>query len=232
MARKWQFDPEKFYDRYKEIFLLILGFFLTGIVGTHITATYQAAQQRAATRAETMRVERTEAMKTAEEISELIGKHHFNALQLRGAIEAQITDPSPENLAYMNEQSTLYRAGVREWNTEWNKNRTRLRMMFGTDFEGRFYTHSDIDQTRYDQSLTGLFNAMHNELVAAKAVALSKEKDKSYDFTTFDEKYHAIGYLSYEFYNDLIARIQAGKIGSFNKAPVEQLAPTYVSPQK
>lgn len=223
-------ESVSFYKRYKDVVLLIIGFVLTGVVGTTITYLYQNHQQQLALQVEQKRIDRQEAYTAASEISELVGKHHFNALQLRGSIESYIQQPTPDNLSFMNEQSSAYRAGVREWNTEWNKNRTRVRMLFGSDFEGRFYTHADISKEKYEQSLTGLFNEMHIELVAAKAVALSNDRSKGYDFTRFDEKYHAIGYVSYELYNDMIAKIQKGEVGTFNKNQLENLAPTYVFP--
>ena len=230
MTKKKRILPKSFYLRYKDLILLITGFILTGIIGTTITYYYQKHQQSLVIEVAQYRIDREAAYVAATEISELIGKHHFNALQLRGAIEAYIDTPNQENLTYLNEQSTIYRASVREWNTAWNKNRTRLRMMFGTPFEARFYTHTDISEQEYEQSLTGLFNAMHMELVAAKALALSKDKNKKFDFTNFDEKYHAIGYISYELYNDMIAKIQKGEVGTFNTSELKDLAPTYSFP--
>lgn len=219
-----------FYLRYKDFILLLAGFVLTGIIGTAITDAYQERQIRSNSAAEQLRVEREAAMTTVAEISQVIGKHHFNALQLRGAIDEYLTNPTDENLSFLQEQSTQYRSGLQEWNTTWNRNRSGLRMFFGTDLEGKFYTHSDVSQQRYEQSITGLFNTMHIELVQAKAVALSTGDNRAFSFTRFDAAYHAIGYLSYELYNEMTRQIQNGHIGTFSPKPVEDLAPTYAFP--
>ncbi len=71
----------------------------------------------------------------------------------------------------------------------------------------------------------------NEELVKAKSIALSKEKDKQFSFTVFDEHYHAIGYLSYQMANTMTRKIQQGKIGVFAPIPVKQLAPTYAFPR-
>ena len=104
----------KLFGKYNEFILVLLGFVLTGLVGTFIAQTYT-----------TKNAELAAANKIFSEYSQLTGDRYFTMNQLMIALNNNETDD------VLTTRWNAYRVELQKWNTARGYNREMIKLYFG-----------------------------------------------------------------------------------------------------
>tara|TARA_R110001583_G_scaffold69896_4_gene198060 strand:+ start:3060 stop:3644 length:585 start_codon:yes stop_codon:yes gene_type:complete len=105
---------EKLFGKYNEFIIVLLGFLLTGVIGTYISQTYTMKN-----------AELTAANKIFSEYSQLIGDRYFTMNQVMIAIKNDYSD------ADIKSRWNAYRSELQKWNTARSYNREMIKLYFG-----------------------------------------------------------------------------------------------------
>lgn len=105
---------EKLFGKYSDFILVLLGFLLTGIIGTYIAQTYT-----------TKNAELSASNKIFSEYSKLTGDRYFTMNQ----VMLSLRSGDDENI--LNMRWDAYRAELQKWNTSRGYNRVMIKLYFG-----------------------------------------------------------------------------------------------------
>lgn len=105
---------EKLFGKYNGLILILLGFLLTGVVGTHIAQTYT-----------TKNAELSAANKIFSEYSRLAGDRYFTMNQVMIALKNKATKE------VLVARWDAYRVELQKWNTARGYNREMIKLYFG-----------------------------------------------------------------------------------------------------
>ncbi len=105
---------EKLFGKYNEFILILVGFLLTGVIGTYIAQTYT-----------TKNAELAAANKVFSEYSKLTGDRYFTMNQVMIAIREELSEKE------LNERWSAYRSELQKWNTARGYNREMIKLYFG-----------------------------------------------------------------------------------------------------
>lgn len=192
-------NRENLFGKWHDVVMLVLGFSLTGIVGTVLTHRFQSENQRQAAAealAETERVREAErrrwelerATEFYKEFSRLLDARRYHALRLAIAYR---DGTGEDKLARINED---YLATVIDWNTSLNRNLAFCHLYFGDEVASRF-----------DARIGSKMRTIHNRL-------LSGPREHRAAMAEIEE----VGAMIYDLNFDLLKAIQAGRVGSFS----------------
>jgi hypothetical protein len=151
----------KWYDLSK----LVIGFILTGVVGTVISQFYKEREVRA----EQQRKEIEAAINVFYDVSETFSKRHFYSLRANSAVEQWSTDSDDrwrreEGIPLVKEAFHLYDESV----TEWNLRRFRLKAIIDVNFGPSF--REEIDK------IGSIMGDVRDDLVNLRDQALDDNK--------------------------------------------------------
>jgi hypothetical protein len=144
------------------LFLLIIGFALTTIVGTYLTHLTQRNAWRRDTRVQLLRQRYDEGCKFLDELAELIGRRFFAAQRLLWAIENTKDYDLPKTAAE-------YYAIVSEWNTRLWENRNKIRLLVSEEQANAFLDYEDDNRGDAPRSLHYKFVILGRILKQARA---------------------------------------------------------------
>jgi hypothetical protein len=105
---------DKLFGKYNEFILVLLGFLLTGVIGTYISQTYTSRN-----------AELTAANKIFNEYGKLAGDRYFTMNQVMIAL---MDEYQPNKL---EERWDAYRSELQKWNTSRGYNREIIKLYFG-----------------------------------------------------------------------------------------------------
>ena len=105
---------EKLFGKYNEFILILLGFVLTGIVGTYIAQKYT-----------TKNAELSAANKIFSEYSKLAGDRYFTMNQIALALQ------NKSSKEVLSVRWDAYRVEIQKWNTARGYNREMIKLYFG-----------------------------------------------------------------------------------------------------
>jgi hypothetical protein len=207
-------SPEaKLFGRWHEIVMLLLGFSLTGIVGTVLTARFQAEGQRLAALEAQREADRTreEALREAarareaerrrwelerasefyRDFSRMLDARRYHALRLALAYR----DQSGEEKTRRAHED--YLAAVVEWNVTLNRNLAFCELYFGTGIAAKF-----------EPRIASKMRSIHSRLLTASGAEAATALGE------IDE----VGAMIYDLNLDILRLLQQGDVGSFRVA--------------
>lgn len=189
---------DKLFGRCDELVRLLLGFLLTGIVGTYLSHRYTTQQ-----------ADLSAAAKVFSEHSKLIGDRYFVQNQLTLALrntkeEAQRSEKTSRRETQLN----AYREVLQEWNSDRGFNREMLKLYFGD----RVWN--------MERNIHYAFRAWGQELEA------HLNGSGSLDFKCLEQKTNALLIQIQSLRVDMAKAMQAGRVGgSRDQNSVEQSPP-------
>jgi hypothetical protein len=149
-------SEEKIFGKYNEIIMLLIGFVLTGLVGTYITQAYT-----------TKNSELVASNKVFSEYSKLAGDRYFTMNQVFIALREKL--PKDKLKSRLQE----YRKEVKRWNTARNYNREMIKLYFGYTL---YNSERDI---HYSLRTWGKYlEAEINEQGSIKFICVEEARDK------------------------------------------------------
>jgi hypothetical protein len=178
---------------------------LTGLIGGGITYYYQnrahAAQQEQAE----LETARASALGFLREVGDILEKRRHFALRVLETIQENAT-PEEKSQAWKD-----YMEAVNAWNVKWNLYRALVLEQFGPDMQKRFYDEkADAEGIWANYSITGKLLHFHNALEQ-----FHKESPDTPppDVRALERLYSSISQDCYNFYSEVILRIQEGRVG-------------------
>lgn len=203
------------YQRYKELWLLIVGFLLTSLVGAWITGFHQSLADARSDRETRAANARTTGMDTLARISEDISRRHYHSLRMIDQVRAEHRDdpPAAETGAAIR---ASYASAMEHWNLHWNLMRVLIKRGFSPDLERMFYdyegdkAHEAAGDTAA-LSITGKFRTLHRAIRAAEKATDAAAREAL--LAEAESMYHALGFDLYALYDSMAWRIQTGDLG-------------------
>lgn len=189
-------EEKKLFGRHHDLFLLLVGFFFTSIVGAALGSYFQNRSWDYQERARLMSSEREAATKVFEEVSKLMDKRIYRMRQLNW----KVRDSGQE--AAMQEQMNLYREVLYEWNDSLNRNRALVKRYFGSAVE------NDLTNATHDK-----FKQVGRSLESYFA---GRETRNDAMYERIDSGLEEIEHNVYNLNLKMITSIQKGEIGAFH----------------
>lgn len=196
---------DKLFGKYDELTRLVLGFVLTGILGTYLSHRYTTQQADLAA-----------AGKVFNEHSKLIGERHFAMTQLTAELREAQALPSGTPLSESARKWAAYRTIVQEWNSVRGFNREMIRLYFGDKLWNS------------ERNVHYLFRAWGQSLEA------EQRSRGSIDFACLDKKVDEVLVLTHQLRVEMAQAMQLGKVGAArDKDPaIENPRPELLCPVK
>jgi hypothetical protein len=185
---------EKLFGKYDELVRLLLGFLLTGIVGTYLSHRYTTQQ-----------ADLSAAGKVFSEHSKLIGDRYFAQNQLTLALRNAKVDARSNKKTKIETQLNAYRTVLQEWNSARGFNREMLKLYFGDQV---WNMERNIHYTfrAWGQALEGNLNG-----------------SGSLDFKCLEQKTDDLLVQVHSMRVEMAKAMQTGTVGgSRDQSPVEQ----------
>lgn len=113
-------SDEKLFGKYHEIVLIIIGFFLTGVVGTYIAQIYT-----------TKNAELIAANKVFDEYSKLSGNRYFAMNQILYGLNDNKKKPGKWSAEIIDSRWGNYRAELQNWNSSRGYIRGMIKLYYG-----------------------------------------------------------------------------------------------------
>jgi len=175
----------KLFGRFNDIVMMLLGFVLTGLVGTYIAQVYT-----------TKNAELTTANKIFGDHSKLVGDRYFAMSQVMLVLAENQKTPSRWKPSQVEARWESYRAELQKWNAARGYNRELIRLYFGDEL---WNAERDLHYSFYawGQSLED-----------------EKRRPGSVDFKCLSGKVDEFLEKSHAFTFKLAEAIQHGRIGS------------------
>jgi len=177
-------SSEKLFGRYDELIRLLLGFALTGIVGTYLAQTYTTKQANLVT-----------AGKIFSGQSELMGNRYFVMNRITNAYEDNKAAANAVSADDIKSRWQEYKSVLQKWNSSRGYNREMVRLYFGN------VLWEEERQIHY------LFRAWGQSLEA------EYRQPDSVDLACVDKNVNILMSKIHSFQFQMAAAIQAGKIG-------------------
>lgn len=112
---------DKLFGRYDDLIRLLLGFILTGFLGTYLAQSYTTRQANLTT-----------ASKIFSDQSELMGNRYFAMNQITNAYEDNKSEPGTVSVNEIRERWKEYRIVLQKWNSSRGFSREMIKLYFGT----------------------------------------------------------------------------------------------------
>lgn len=150
-----------------KLVLVLLTFFLTGIVGTHINTKYQQATWDRQQRFERLQRRIADETQFVDRLSDLYDKRKFG---LRRVVwEAETGDPLSTSRRWDD-----YYGSVVEWNLALNSNARKIRRLGGDQVKSVFLDKSDEQHLDRATSLHYKIAYAHDQVLALRTCVIKK----------------------------------------------------------
>lgn len=189
------------FELLKVVFTLVL----TGVIGGGITYYYQNRSHREQQDAQELETARQSALTFLREVGDILEQRRHHALRVVDSVR----DNAP---AEEQEQAWKdYTNAVNAWNAKWNLYRALVLEQFGPDMQRKFYDQQADDQTAWEKlSITQKLTNLDKMLAAYHKPNPDQAPP---DPAEFLRKYSSLTQDCYQFYSEVIARIQEGRVG-------------------
>lgn len=177
-------SSDKLFGRFDDLLRLLLGFALTGLLGTYLAQTYTTRQADLAA-----------SQKIFSDQSTLIGKRYFAMNQVTSAYEENRENPGTWKSEEILTRWNAYRAVLQDWNSSRGFSREMIRLYFGNALWNK------------ERDLHYMFRAWGQSLEA------ERKQDGAVDFQCLEKKLDELLSATHAFQFQLAAAIQAGKVG-------------------
>ena len=188
----------KAFGKWHDFALLILGFILTSLIGTYLSARFQdeeerrkeaaESQQRVLERAVESRAREVDrASECFKEVSHAMDARHYYALRWAWALERGAAESE------LSEERARYRKALFEWNENLNRFIALIQRYFGSKADDVF-----------QGGITPLFQSIDNEL--AKHQNAPKKIEADLD---------KVGVMIYDFNFTMLKDLQSENVGLF-----------------
>jgi hypothetical protein len=188
-----------------ELLKVVVTLVLTGLIGGGITYYYQNRSHREQQDAQELETARQSALTFLREVGDILEQRRHHALRVIDSIR-ESAPPEERDQAWKD-----YENAVNAWNAKWNLYRALVLEQFGPELQKRFYDEkSDSAEPWEKLSITG-------KLIALDAMLTDYHKQNP-DKTPPDpnqilRRYSSLTQDCYQFYSEVIARIQEGRVG-------------------
>jgi len=205
----------KIYQRYKELWLMVVGFLFTSVIGAGITGYHQALVDDRNARETRAADAKRAGMETLRRISEDISRRHFLSLKMIDGVRAA-NGTAPQPGSPFAAVRTKYDESMERWNLDWNLMRVLLKRTFSEEVESMFYDYED-DKAKESagdyghMSVTGKFRTLHQALRGAEKATEADRRTELLDRA--EDLYHSLGFDLYGLYDTMALRIQTGDLG-------------------
>jgi hypothetical protein len=189
------------FELLKVVFTLVL----TGVIGGGITYYYQNRSHREQQEAQELETARQSALTFLREVGDILEQRRHHALQVIDSIR---NNASPEE---KDQAWKEYTAAVNAWNAKWNLYRALVLEQFGPEMQKRFYDKDADSEVSWDKlSITQKLKGLDQMLTSYhKQDPARPTPEASY----IEQRYSTLSQDCYEFYSQVIARIQEGRVG-------------------
>jgi hypothetical protein len=184
MPKEPTMASDKLFGKYDDFVRLLVGFALTGFLGTYLSQTYTTKQANLAA-----------AQKVFSDESAVIGKRYFVMDQIMNAYQDNRATPGTWPEADMSAHWAAYRSALQDWNATRGFTREMIRLYFGNTLWNR------------ERDLHYAFRAW------GQALEAEHKHPGSVDFACLDKKVDEILSSMHDFQFQLAAAIQAGNVG-------------------
>ena len=185
---------EKLFGKYDELIRLLLGFLLTGLIGSYLSQRYTTQQ-----------ADLSAAGKIFSEHSKLIGDRYFTQNQLTLALQKVKAEAQSIKKTDIDTQLNAYKEVLQEWNSARGFNREMIKLYFGDRMWNK-ERNIHYDFRAWGQALEGKLNG-----------------SGTLDFKCLEEKTDALLVQVHSFQIEMAQAIQAGKVGgSRDQSSVEK----------
>jgi hypothetical protein len=178
---------------------------LTGLIGGGITYYYQDRAHRAQQEQADLETARQSALTFLREIGDILEQRRHFALGVLDTIQEN-APPAEKEQAWKD-----YMIAVNAWNVKWNLYRALVLEQFGPEMQKRFYDEkADSEGIWANYSITGKLMNFHNTLEELHKGSSGKPP---LDSKAMERLYSSISQDTYNFYSQVILRIQDGTVG-------------------
>lgn len=200
----------KLFGRHHDLFLLLVGFFFTSVVGAALGSYFQNRSWEYQERARAMSSEREAATKTFEDISKLMDRRIYRMRQLNW----KARDHGEGTRVASAEALKSYAQVLFEWNDVFNRNRALVLRYFGTETaDGHFirihqaYKEAGSCLERFYKGRAGVDDSPGGRPQPCPDNA---------DYDSIDAMLEGLETQIYEFNVEMVRQIQEGKVGAFH----------------
>ena len=189
-----------------ELLKVVVTLVLTGVIGGGITYYYQNRSHREQQAAQELETARQSALTFLREVGDILEQRRHHAARVVYAVRDN-APPEEREQAWKD-----YSNAVNAWNTKWNLYRALVLEQFGPDMQKRFYDVDADSGTAWEKfSITGKLISLDNMLTEYQKQNAEKAPP---DPNLILQRYSSLTQDCYSFYSEVIARIQAGRVGS------------------
>ena len=150
------------------LFLLLLGFFLTTIVGTYLNNSFQKSSWEREKRFKILSYNLEQGTDYIENISDLMNRRFMGLQRVMWAIERK-------NKKDIEKIWDEYYLSVIEWNHELNANRSRIIRLAGYGTANIFWKPGDEHNMENPISIHGKFRVAHYNILNAKKALVNNK---------------------------------------------------------
>ena len=178
---------------------------LTGLIGGGITYYYQDRAHRAEQEQADLETARQSALTFLREVGDILEQRKHFALRVLDTIQENAS-PEEKEQAWKD-----YMKAVNTWNVKWNIYRALVLEQFGPEMQKRFYDEkADSEAIWANYSITGKLMNFHNTL---EELHKGNPDKPTLDPKAMEKLYSSISQDTYNFYSEVILRIQEGRVG-------------------
>jgi len=189
------------FELLKVVFTLVL----TGVIGGGITYYYQNRSHREQQDAQELETARQSALTFLREVGDILEQRRHHALRVIDSIRDNAA-PEEKEQAWKD-----YTNAVNAWNAKWNLYRALVLEQFGPEMQKRFYDEkADTEQKWENFSITGKLIKLDEMLTEYHKQNPDKIPPDARDIL---KGYSSLTQDCYNFYSEVIARIQQGRVG-------------------
>ena len=188
-----------------ELLKVVVTLVLTGLIGGGITYYYQNRAHREQQDAQELETARQSALTFLREVGDILEQRRHHALR----VIYSIRDNTP---ADEKEQAWKdYGDSVSAWNAKWNLYRALVLEQFGPEMQKRFYDEkADAEEVWEKSSITGKLIKLDDMLTKYHK---GNSEQTPPDADQILRRYSSLTQDCYQFYSEVIARIQEGRVG-------------------
>lgn len=188
-----------------ELLKVVLTLVLTGVIGGGITYYYQNRSHREQQDAQELETARQSALTFLREVGDILEQRRHHALRVVDSIRDNAA-PEEKEQAWRD-----YSTAVNAWNAKWNLYRALVLEQFGPEMQRKFYDEKADTQETWDKlSITHKLIRLDQMLTAYRT---SNPEETLTDPNEIKRRYSTLTQDCYEFYSEVIARIQEGRVG-------------------
>lgn len=188
-----------------ELLKVVVTLVLTGVIGGGITYYYQNRSHREQQEAQELETARQSALTFLREVGDSLEQRRHQALRVVDSIRDN-APPEEREQAWKD-----YTNSVNAWNAKWNLYRALVLEQFGPEMQKRFYDQDEDAQKPWEKlSITGKLIELDKMLTAYHK---PNPEQNSADPNLILRRYSTLTQDCYQFYSEVIARIQEGRVG-------------------